>query len=97
MTDRSPLVGSSADKDAADRLEAAGEGEGECTQGHNNMSSKEDVIGSKCPLLDDMKTDLLSYLNEYFGWFCPLQTPLVKRHSEEVSTHGVNEWILWSE
>ncbi len=100
MTDRSPLVGgtgssSSSSSDAADRLEGAdGDGEGSppsCpSQRHMKMRNEEDIIGSKYPLLDDLKTDLLSYLNEYLGWFCPLETPLVKAHSDEVGDKSVS-------
>ena len=48
----------------------------------NYNSGKKSLVAS---VFDDVKTDLFSFLNEYFMWFYPLKSPYTQRHSEEIS------------
>jgi hypothetical protein len=93
MADPTPLVSnSSSSSSSSSSISKSGMERHEATplmqdSGSSSSTGKEEEEEIVVSLLDDIKTDIMSFLNEYFIWFYPLQTPFVRRHNDEVNIY----------
>ncbi len=88
--------GGGAGETATDSLESQSQSQSQSQRGKLEFNPSPSAASSRnetlvASVLDDMKTDLLSFLNEYFMWCYPLQTPYIQQHSAEI-THLIESY-----